>query len=238
MHRARLLVSGLLAVLALGAVTASSASAFSWWVGTSSKSSEILGEGVELPFDAAATVKSPFTLKWFKEFEVKCTGATYDEAFLEGRVFLGAAAIDLEACTVVKPAGFSVVGGDIDTSSLFGEITPAGSKVDFSLAPVEGSFASFVLEGESACPLRVVVQGAASGTLSRASKLTDEKSLVFDSSGLSVIQTRECVGGPAGASKARKEKRKKHPKEEGQGSVESNKGNVTYSSEASFWSAH
>jgi len=239
MHKARLGFSGLLVVLALSAVTTSSASAFSWWVGTTPKSSEILAEGVKLPLVPAATVKSPFTLKWFKEFQVKCAAAKYNEAFLEGRVFLGAAGIIFETCTVAKPAGFSVQGGKIETRSLFGEIKPVGAKVEFNLVGEEneetgekGPVASFGLEGPTACPLLVTVGGVASGLISNPSKLSNVKSFLFNSTGLSVVQVKNCGGAPVAA------KGKKHPKEEGEGKIESNKGNVTYSSEASFWSAH
>jgi hypothetical protein len=225
-----MLLSVLLGALALGALTASSASAFSWWVGSTAKSSEELGEGTKLVFSPAANVKSPFTLKWFKAYEVRCAAATYDELFIEGRLGLGAGGVHFESCTVTKPAGYKVLGGDINTSALSGEITPVGSKVAFTLAPSEGPFASFVLQGEGSCTFGVEVVGSASGTLTAASKLQKEKFLKFDSPALGVSQTKNCGVGL-------KEKRKEH-QEEGQGKIEANKGNVGYSSEPSFWSAH
>ncbi len=230
MRKARLIVSSVLAVMALGALAASSASAFSWWVGSSSKSSEELPTGSKLTFNAASTVKSPFRLKWFKAFEVSCTAATFNELFIEGRLGLGAEGIAFESCTVAKPAGFKVAGGTIDTSALRGEIAPVGAKVEFTLGPVGPDFAVFELEGQG-CLYPVAVTGTASGDLAAASKLAKQKSLQFKSTELKVDQTKAC-GTDSRA------KGKKGPKEEGEGSVEGNKGTVEYSSEASFWSAH
>jgi hypothetical protein len=230
MRKAKLIASSVLAVVALGAVVASSASAFSWWVGSTSKSSEELPEGSKLTFNAASTVKSPFRLKWFKAYEVSCAAATFNELFIEGRLGLGAEGIAFESCSVTKPAGFTVVGGQIDTSALRGEIKPVGSKVEFTLGPLGPDFAVFELEGQG-CLYPVAVTGTASGDLSAPSKLAKQKSLVFKSTGLAVDQTKVC-----GAANPAKEK--KHPKEEGKGSVEGNKGSLEYSSEPSFWSAH
>jgi hypothetical protein len=234
MHKGKLILSSVLAVVALSAVVATSASAFSWWVGPTSKSSEELPEGSKLVFNAASTVTSPFTLKWFKAYEVRCAAATFNELFILGRVGLGAEGIDFESCTVAKPAGYKVIGGQITTSQLTGEIKPVGSKVEFSLKPTLPDFAVFELEGELGCLYQVSVLGTATGDLSAPSKLAKQKTLQFKSKGLSVLQIKNCGVGAAPA----KEKRKKHPKEEGEGSVEGNKGNLEYSSEPSFWSAH
>ena len=231
MHKGKLILSSVLAVVALSAVVATSASAFSWWVGPTSKSSEELPEGSKLVFNAASTVTSPFTLKWFKAYEVRCAAAKFNELFILGRVGLGAEGIDFEACTVARPAGYKVVGGQIITSQLSGEIKPVGSKVEFSLKPTPPAFAVFELEGEPGCLYQVSVLGTAGGDLRAPSKLAKQKTLQFKSKSLSVLQTKKC-GAAAATTK------KKHPKEEGEGSVEGNKGNLEYSSEPSFWSAH
>jgi hypothetical protein len=230
MKKPRLLFSTFVAVLALGALTASSASAFSWWVGSTSKTSEELAEGAKLTFSPTANVKSPFTLKWFGAYEVRCAAATYDELFIEGRLGIGAGGIHFESCSVTKPAGYKVIGGTIDTAPLTGAIAPSGSNVDFTLASADGPFASFVLENETSCTFDVSVVGTAAGTLPAASKLKKEKFLKFGGSTLGVSQSKNCGIGL-------KERGKKH-QEEGDGKVEANKGNVGYSSEPSFWSAH
>ncbi len=233
MSRLKLAVAGGLAAMALGAFAAPSASAFSWWVGSNPKTSEILGEGVKVTFSNTATVKSPFTFKVLGEYEIKCAAAKYSGLYIEGLVFLGAASIAFESCTMAKPAGFTLAGGQIITGGLRGEIKPNGAKVEFGLASSGGPIAVFQIEStELECPVLVSLGGTLGGLLSNPSKLSKEKSFVFHSTALTFAANRNCGAAPIS------KKRKKKHKEEGEGTVEGNKGNTTYSSEASFWSAH
>lgn len=224
--RSRLLLSGLLAALALG-VTASSAAAFGWWIG---KPPRELKLGERLPINPVAKVTKPFTLEWFeKAYDVSCAAATYNGLYLEGTVFLGATGgISFEKCTVKKPAGTTIAGGDILTAPLRGEIKPAAEgKVEFEFFAEDGAFAQFTLEAGE-CTYPVTILGTASGDLSKATKITTEKSFDFDSTRLSVNQTKECISPASGGTTGKEKKKKKH-KEEGEGAVEKNTGNTGYS---------
>jgi len=205
--RARAVLAVAVSLFALSAIIASSASAFSWWVGTPSEP-KMLAEGAKLPINSGGSVHSPFTLKWLHGYEVKCAGIKYNEMFLEGPVFLGAASIAFEECAVKKPKGGSVVGGQIDTVPLTGEIKPAGSKVEFVFKPVSGTlFAKFELKRAVSqkvhkskrkrirhreCTIEVSVSGQASGALGDATKISTAKTFDFASTALRVSQTKRC----------------------------------------------
>ena len=204
---ARLVVTCILAAFALSAATASSASAFGWWIGSPSHPEE-LTKGTKLLLGTEATVHSPFTLKWLHGYEVKCAGAKYAGLYIEGTVGLGARKISFEECTAKKPKGATVVGGSIETTRLVGEIKPDGSKVEFELKPVGELFASFTLERAITpkvkhkhhregvrvrnCKIEVSVRGHANGTLGDATTISDEKTFEFDSKALETSQVKTC----------------------------------------------
>ena len=204
MYRTRLMFSSVLAVLALGAVTASSASAFSWWIETKGGGEEVLKAGVKEPFNEAANVSAPFILKWKKEFEVSCEGAKYKEAFLEGTVGLGASSIVFEICKVAKPANCEVVGGKLETAALVGGIKPVGTAVEFVFEPKAGAtstFVKFTLQGVGCAKKEVVVKGRAKGELTNPKELTKEKLFVFQNKegGLMIEEHQvEANGGKVG----------------------------------------
>lgn len=201
-RRAALLVSCGLAVLALSAVTASSASAFSWWVGTPTPH-ELVGT---LAINDEAKVHQPITLKWLGDYEVKCTALSYDKMFLEGPVFMGAQSINLESCKAKKPKHTTLVGETIKTTQLGGEIKPNGASVEFEFTPVSGPLATFTLERtikrkhkrpSRQCTLEVSAIGGLGGTLSDPTVISDEKVYEFDSKNLLLKQHRSCVTAPA-----------------------------------------
>ncbi len=205
--RASVVLVALLCTLSLSAVTASSASAFGWWIGTQAHPEE-LKAGSKLSLGSESKVKSPFTLKWLHGYEVSCGAVKYDELYIEGPVFLGAHKITFEECTAKKPKGAIVVGGKIETSRLTGEIKPNGSKVEFDLKPDKGLFASFALERSISpkvkhkhkrkgvlsrhCKIDVSVAGQAGGTLGDATKISTEKDFEFDSKALEISQVKRC----------------------------------------------
>lgn len=201
-RRAALLVSCGLAVLALSAVTASSASAFSWWVGTPTPH-ELVGT---LAINNEAKVHQPFTLKWLGDYEVKCTSLSYNKMFLEGPVFLGAQSIIFESCKAKKPKHTTLVGEKIETTQLGGEIRPNGGSVEFEFTPVSGPLATFTLERtikrkhkrpSRQCTLEVSAIGGLGGTLGDATVISNEKTYEFDSKNLLLKQHRSCVTAPA-----------------------------------------
>lgn len=201
-RRAVLLVSCGLAVLALSAVTASSASAFSWWVGTPTPH-ELVGT---LAINNEAKVHQPFTLKWLGDYEVKCTALSYNKMFLEGPVFMGAQSIIFESCKAKKPKHTVLVGEKIETTQLGGEIRPNGASVEFEFTPVSGPLATFTLERtikrkhkrpSRQCKLEVSAIGGLGGTLGDATVISDEKTYEFDSKNLLLKQHRSCVTAPA-----------------------------------------
>lgn len=212
--RARLILLALLGAISVSATMASSASAFSWWIGSQSNP-EMLTEGSKIALGSGSDVHSPFTLKWLKGYEVKCGAVKYDELYIEGPVFLGAHSISFEQCTSKKPKGATVAGGTIETGRLVGEIKPAGSKVEFDLKPVSGAFASFTLERTISpkvkhkhgrkpvrsrqCRIEVTVSGAASGLLGDATKISTEKTFEFDSKTLDISQVKRCHKVPPGS---------------------------------------
>jgi hypothetical protein len=182
MKRIRLILLSLSATLAFGAVTASSASAFAWWIETK-EGEEILKAGVKEPFNNAAAVAVPFRLKWKKEkeFEVSCETASYQEAFLEGTAKLGAKSITFAKCKVVKPSGCKIKNEELKTAPLKGEIKPVGTAVEFVLEPVAGGlFVKFEIEAAGECAKTIVeVTGKAKGEIPNAKELTKEKFFLF-----------------------------------------------------------
>ena len=197
-----MLVSCGLAVLALSAITASSASAFSWWVGTPTPH-ELVGT---LAINNEASVHQPFTLKWLGDYEVKCTALSYNNMFLEGPVGLGAQSIIFEKCKAKKPKRTVLVGETIETTQLGGEIRPNGGSVEFEFTPVSGPLTTFTLERtikrkhkrpSRQCTLEVSAIGGLGGTLGDATVISDEKTYEFDSQHLMLKQHRSCVTAPA-----------------------------------------
>lgn len=214
-RRANTLMLGVISALALSGAVASSASAFSWWTGTPSEP-KMLAEGAKLPINSGGTAKSPFTIKWRRDFEVRCSGVTYKSLFLEGPVFMGAEGIVFEECVAKKPKHATLVGGKIETSALSGEIRPAGANVEFVFSPVSGNLASFTLKQtgvkpkhkrkkahDRECTYTVSATGSLSGTLGDATKISTEKSFEFASNHLLLSQKRSCVEPPAAARAAR-----------------------------------
>jgi hypothetical protein len=211
--RARLILSGVVAALALSAVMASSASAFQWWVGTPGNPKPLVGQ---LPINPGGQMHSPFSLKWLHGYAVTCGGVTYDELFLEGPVNLGAKSIDFEVCAVTKPkkprGGSKIVGNKIDTTQLTGHIQPAGSKVEFVFVPTTTNLAEFTIEKKEEhkvhkskhkrvrhrdCTINVYVSGAAGGTLGQAATITTQKTFEFNSKELKIRQVKRCHRAPA-----------------------------------------
>lgn len=217
-RRAALLVSCGLGVLALSAVIASSASAFSWWVGTPTPH-ELVGT---LAINNEAKVHQPFTLKWLGDYEVKCTALSYNKMFLEGPVFMGAQSIIFESCKAKKPKDTTLVGETIETTQLGGEIRPNGASVEFEFTPVSGPLATFTLERtikrkhkrpSRECTLEVSAIGGLGGTLSDPTVISNEKTYEFDSKHLLLKQHRSCVTAsdarPAGTPKEEAERIKR-----------------------------
>lgn len=221
-----MLVSCGLAVLALSAITASSASAFSWWVGTPTPH-ELVGT---LPINDEASVHQPFTLKWLGDYEVKCTALSYNKMFLEGPVGLGAQSIIFEKCKAKKPKRTVLVGETITTTQLGGEIRPNGGSVEFEFTPVSGPLTTFTLERtikrkhkrpSRLCKLEVSAIGGLGGTLGDATVISNEKTYEFDSQHLMLKQHRSCVtapaavpaGGPAGEGETAQEEVERIKKE-------------------------
>ncbi len=218
--RAKLISAGVLTALTLSAAMASSASAFSWWIGSPSHP-EMLEEGKKLLLGTESNVKTPFTLKWLHGYEVRCAGAKYAGLYIEGPVLLGARKITFEECTAKKPKGAVVAGGTIETNRLEGEIKPAGAKVEFDLKPVGVLFASFDLERvltptvrhkhhrvgvrTRRCEIEVSVQGQASGDLGDATTISSEKTFEFNSKGLETSQVKSCRRVPTGTAAARED---------------------------------
>ena len=56
-----------------------------------------LEPGEKLTLNPTAKVEKPFTFKWLKKYEVKCSGAKYNGLYLEGTASLGAKVITFEA---------------------------------------------------------------------------------------------------------------------------------------------
>lgn len=181
--RTRLTVLCLLATFAFGAVTASSASAFSWWVEKAGGGEEVLAEGVKEPFKSEAIAHKPFVLKGKVgtiPFESSCAGASYEEGYIEGLVGFGAKAISFEKCSVSKPLSCKIEGEKIKTVALVGNIKKAaGTKVEFELKAVSGTtFAKFNMAG-TGCPATVEVAGTAKGEVTNPKEISKEKSFQF-----------------------------------------------------------
>jgi hypothetical protein len=213
MSRMRLILVSLLAVSALSAVTAASASAFSWWIETEKGGEEVLKEKVKEVFNPEATVHKALKIKFAEGRELVCEKARYEEGFIEGLVKLGAKAFKFEDCTVPKIPGCEIEGKEIKTSQLAGEIKQNGSAVEFALKATSGAFAKFKLLG--ICAATVEVTGTAQGEITNPKALTKEKSFLF--------QTKE--GGL-----------EVKEGESGKKKVESSEGEVGYSA-TKGWSA-
>ena len=222
-RRVALAIAALSAVLVLSAGLASSASAFSWWVGNGMNPPRALLPGEKLAINEAGSVHQPFTLRWLNHrFEVQCKAVKYHGMFLEGEVFLGAESIVWEECSAKKPKHAEVVGGKIETKQVFGEIKPNGSKVEFDFAPIAPSttLATFTMKGTikhkhshhaHECTFNVEAEGALSGTLGDATTISTEKTYEFHSTGIKLKSTRSCNTVPAArrAWKAPRTKKKK-----------------------------
>ncbi len=198
-----------MAALAVGAISASSASALQWWVGTPGAPRE-LQHGERLPINPEGSVKSDFSLKWDKKhFEVKCAGVSYDGLYLEGPIFLGATGIAFKECVAKKPKNGVVVGGEIVTTPLSGEITGEAPNVGFHLNPTGATLASFEIKASTKphhkgakfhpkeCTYHVTATGSLSGSLGKAEKITTEKSFEFEGTSVLLKQSRSCITPPA-----------------------------------------
>jgi hypothetical protein len=193
MSRTRLILLSLLSVFAFSATVASSASAFAWWVEKEGGGGEeILAEGVKEFFNNEALVHTPFKLKGTiagVAFESICSGAGYEEGYIEGFVGFGAKTIKFGACSVAKPANCKIEGEKFQTTELVGNIKKAsGNKVEFELKPKTGTkFAAFNLEGP-VCARTVELGGTARGEITNPKEITKEKSFLFQTkeSGLTI----------------------------------------------------
>jgi len=214
--RVKPMLAGLGLALALGAVTASSASAIEWWVGTPA-SPHPLGAGNKLPINAGGTVTSSVTFKWLKKFEVRCKGVEYDSLFLEGPTFLGATGIVFKECEAKKPKHGTLVGGRIETRQLTGKIKASGSVVEFEFEPVGGpTLTTFSIEALKKrshrraslhCTYAVSASGELSGELGDAEKITSEKTFDFASKSLVFKQSRTCTVPPGPSPRAKLHRR-------------------------------
>lgn len=189
--------------LTAGALSASSASALQWWVGTPTEFHE-LEPGEKLTLNPTAKVEKPFTFKWLKKYEVKCSGAKYNGLYLEGTASLGAKVITFEGCAAKKPKHATLVGGKIETSELHGKLEGAAPNVEFNLKPVSGPVAEFEIErtvkpkhhlkhGHTRqCTYKVTATGELSGDLGNPEPITTEKTFEFDSTKLLLTQKKNC----------------------------------------------
>ncbi len=187
MSRLRLIFLSLLAVFALGAVVASSASAFAWWVEKEGGGEEILKEGAKEFFSNESIVHAPFKLKATASgvsFEMTCTGVSYEEGYIEGFVGFGAKTFKFEKCSIGKPSGCKIVGEKIQTTELIGNIKKgSGTKVEFELKPKTApDITIFKLEG-TLCKMTVEIGGTFRGEITNPKEITKEKSFL--------IQTKE-----------------------------------------------
>lgn len=210
MVRVRLILFTALVALALGAVTASSASALQWWLENPEHPSEPieLKLGEQLAMNENAKVHSPFTFKWLHHYEVKCKGASYRGLYLEGTDFLGAQKVIFENCAAKKPKKGTIAGGVIETTQVRGEIA-GSSPVSFDLAPIGGVLTTFTIKGtvkphhhgkrfhSRECTWNVSAEGDLSGDLGNAEAINTEKTFEFASTGLVFKQTKSCVPAPA-----------------------------------------
>ena len=210
MLRARLVLLMFAAALVLSAVTASSASALEWWLENPGHPSEPveLKLGEQLQLNETAKVHSPFTFKWLHHFEVKCTGASYRNLYLEGTAALGAQKFIFESCSVKKPKKGTIAGGIIETAPVHGEIG-GPLPVTFDLAPTGGVLTSFTIKAtvkphhhgkrfhSRECTYSVSAVGDLGGDLGNAEAINTEKTFEFDSAGLVFKQTKSCVPAPA-----------------------------------------
>jgi hypothetical protein len=192
MSRIRLILLSLLSMFAFSAVVASSASAFAWWVEKEGGGEEILAAGLKEFFNNEALVHTPFKLKGMvagAKFESICSGASYEEGYIEGFVGFGAKTIKFEACSVTKPASCKIEGEKFQTTELVGNIKKAsGSNVEFELKPKTGTkFAVFNLEG--VCAGTVELGGTARGEVTNPKEITKEKSFLFQTKegGLTIV---------------------------------------------------
>jgi hypothetical protein len=203
MSRTKLIGLCLLTTFALGAATASSASAFAWWVEKEGGGEEILAEGVKEPFNNASVVHKPFVLKGkvgSVPFESSCSLASYEGGYIEGLVGFGATAISFEKCSVSKPVACKIEGEKIKTVALVGNIKKAsGTKVEFELKAVSGTtFTKFKLLG-AGCPATVEVAGTARGEVTNPKEISKEKSFQFQTKekGLTISgEAAESTGEP------------------------------------------
>jgi hypothetical protein len=179
--KVKLILLGLVAVLALNGVAASSASAFSWWIENAEKHEEVLKTGVVEEFNKEGTVPENFTLK-FDGNTVTCTGLEYKKGFIEGLRVLAAESVELKKCAIA-PTTCVLATGEIKTAPLTSEIALVSKKVEFELKPTKekGPVAEFTLTGET-CALagKQVVKGGATGVVLEAEKLTKIKTLQID----------------------------------------------------------
>jgi len=134
----------LLAILALGAVFANSALATAeesngFWYGEGTKlaagvKSEIVCSQVG-EATLSTTVGTNNTPLKLKATATECPGAVI---FNESSKAKATGKIKFTGVTVVEPAGCSVVGGEVETEPLKGQIYMKGTKVLFMFSPVSG----------------------------------------------------------------------------------------------------
>ncbi len=194
-----------LAMTALCAVTAASASAFSWWIEKTGGGEEVLKSGMRETFDPAITGSLPLVLK-FGGDEIKCTSGTYKEGFIEGPTGIGATGIAYEGCTVVKPSGCSIEGGKISTAELTGSISLSGSTVEFTFKPKSGTQFAEINTTGSGCSLgKLKAIGSISGSVTKPKELTKEKAFDIEPahSSLTIAATKAEPSGNDGYSAER-----------------------------------
>lgn len=177
----RLVMSILLAVVGLTGATASSASAFGWWVENEAHEEVLLNAGEKQPFNEVGEVVKPFVIKWNKEFEITCSGVAFAGGFIEGTVKLGMESLKLKKCAVTKPLTLcTLVSEEINTSALLGEIRKNKSNiVEFTFVP-KTNLGVFTLTGALCAEAgKKVLKGSLKGELPEAEKLSTKKDFVF-----------------------------------------------------------
>ena len=184
MSRTKLILLGLIAVLALNGVAASSASAsFSWWIETTEKHEEVLKAGVKEEFNKAGTVTE--NLKFtFDGVTASCSALEFKKGIIEGPLTLSAESLELKNCEA-SGKGCTLAQKEIKTAALVTEIKLVGTKVQFELKTKEpGPIASIRLEGAT-CALAgesLPITGILAGEIPEAENLTKIKALKINTS--------------------------------------------------------
>lgn len=177
MLRIKLILLGCLAVLALSGATASSASAFAWWVENSKGEEVLLGKGVKQEFNKLGAVHENVVLKW-GSLAVECGKIEYEKGFIEGSAILGAKSFELKSC---KVNNIDCTLEELKTGEVTGEVILVGKTAGLVIKPQSGTMlGKFTLRG-ALCPTgeeALPLVGTFKTEIPEVEKLNKEKTLV------------------------------------------------------------